>query len=450
MEDSKGMGKVPCHRTNDLKEPKNNALAMSNAYWYILICFGAFFVTAVITCAYSEPAVAATLVVSNTNDSGIGSLRQAIISAAPGDTINFDIDGTITLTSGYLQINKDLTINGPGASILAISGNNNSKIFDINGGGIDINVHISHITITNGNSGGIAGGGIRIAEACSVTLANSIISHNVGGIGGGINNVGSLTMTDVTIDSNFAAEWGGGISNTGNMLIHNSTVSGNTAVIGGGILNAVSIFSDGHRQAGTTVLENVTLSGNSASDSGGGIASGGTNFNNEVFPTSLVLTNCTIMNNSASIGGGLFYVFGTTIARNTIIATSSSGGNCNSIITSLGHNLESSNTCGFTSLGDIINSNPLVGVLADNGGFTQTHALLSGSPAIDAADPANFPSFDQRGVTRPQGAAPDIGAYEVDPPTGIPTMTEWGMILFMVFAGGGAIYYLKRQKRVQR
>jgi hypothetical protein len=137
----------------------------------------------IILFAYFNPAAAATITVTNTDDNGAGSLRQAIINAVSGDTINFSITGTITLTSGELLINKNLTINGPGASVLAISGNNSSRIFNITAG----DVLVTGITIQDGNPGsGSNGGGILVRNNTNLTISNSVIRDNEAGVGGGI------------------------------------------------------------------------------------------------------------------------------------------------------------------------------------------------------------------------------------------------------------------------
>jgi hypothetical protein len=135
------------------------------------------------------------------------------------------------------------------------------------------------------------------------------------------------------------------------------------------------------------------------------------------------------------------------------VANNTAGGNCvgvEPLHSSLGHNLEDANTCGFTGTGDLINTNPQLGPLALNApGTTETMALSSTSPAIDEADPVTFPSTDQRGVARPQGAGPDIGAYEYIPPPPVPAMNEWGMIIFILLAGLGSVSYLKRRRRAE-
>jgi len=384
---------------------------------------GSMFVIALID---FSPAMAATITVTNTDDSGVGSLREAIASAAPGDTINFSVTGTITLTSGELLISKDLTITGPGASRLAISGNNASRVFRIPAG----TVSISNVTIQNGNipTGQQGGGGIF--NQGTLTLNNVVVRNNtVNGtdspdVGGGICNgwglgKGTLIINDSMISGNTAAR-GGGIFNTGaeTLTITNSTVTGNTAIRAGGILsyatvnmmnstisnNIASNSSGGIEHSPLTnapmTLTNVTISGNSSHPGfGDGISNLGSN---------TTLTNVTI---SGGIGIGVLNWEGSVISlRNTIIANN--GANCYGTVTSLGYNLSSDNTCGFTGTGDQNKTDPLLGPLQDNGGPTFTHALLTGSPAINAADPNNFPPTDQRGVIRPQGAGPDIGAFE--------------------------------------
>jgi hypothetical protein len=159
-------------------------------------------------------------------------------------------------------------------------------------------------------------------------------------------------------------------------------------------------------------LTNVTISGNTAIG-GGGILNQGP----------LTLTNVTITSNTATgsptNGGGFFTGSPTDLVelKNTIVANNT-GGNCSGLSpVSLGHNLDSDGTCDLSSLGDLPNTDPLLGPLQDNGGFTQTHALLAGSPAIDAGSPdCPPPATDQRGIVRPQGDTCDMGAFELSPP----------------------------------
>lgn len=216
------------------------------------------------------------------------------------------------------------------------------------------------------------------------------------GQGGGIYNDGTLSVTDSTFSGNSAVSYGGALENDGTGVVSNSTFSGNRAGLGGGGI-------DNNR---TVTVRNSTFSGNSAA-SGGGIDDYGT----------LEVTNSTFSGNSASYygGGGIRSNVGISAEgvlnySNTIIANSSAGGDCLINGGSIGtntNNLVEDNTCSPALHGD-----PLLGGLRDNGGPTQTMALLSGSPAIDAALLANCAATDQRGVSRPQAAGCDIGSFE--------------------------------------
>lgn len=155
-------------------------------------------------------------------------------------------------------------------------------------------------------------------------------------------------------------------------------------------------------------MTNSTISGNSAAISGGGLYNGNAPGTTS---SSSTITNATIKGNTAPSGGGISNDSGNTVTlKNTIV------GVCNGPITSNGHNLSNTNTCGLTGPGDIQNADALLGPLQNNGGPTKTHALLLGSPAIDAGDNLGCPATDQRGVARPFSTACDIGAYEYDTP----------------------------------
>ena len=148
---------------------------------------------------------AADIQVTNNNDSGAGSLRQAIANVGIGEEITFadNVTGTITLTTGQLSISKNLTITGPGADILTISGNNASRVFNIGSG---VTVTISGLTIANGNDT----------------------------TGGGIRNLGTLTVNNCTVSSNDAVGNGGGIANHSHLTAINCSLSANSAGASGG------------------------------------------------------------------------------------------------------------------------------------------------------------------------------------------------------------------------
>jgi hypothetical protein len=189
---------------------------------------------------------------------------------------------------------------------------------------------------------------------------------------------------------------GGGLYAAGAVLLVNCTVAANTALggqgrsspsgngEGGGLYNAAGGFS---------TLIHTTIASNSASAGANGSPVG------------------------ASRGGAIASAGGSVQLRNTILALSLSGSNCfGAGFVDEGHNLSSDASCNFTAPGSLNNADPRLGPLADYGGPTPTMALLAGSPAFDAADPAFCPATDQRGTARPFGAGCDIGAFESAPP----------------------------------
>jgi uncharacterized delta-60 repeat protein len=395
------------------------------------------------------PSPTPTITVTNTNDSGAGSLRQAIADATPSSTINFDASvfatpQTITLTMGQLVINTNLTLQGPGASLLSISGNYASTVFFINNG---VTATLDGITIKNGGAnGGAAGGGIN--NGGTLTVTNSTISNNGAYYGGGIYNGGTLTFSNSTISGNSSSFSGGGIENGGILSVSNSIISGNHASTfpagssGGGIYNR-----------GSLTVSNSNISGNtSAHGSGGGLANEGGN---------ATINNSTVSGNDATWGGGVHnqpecndfdtcpsntayvYITNSTIASNTgggivswgdvgflysvetlvntIVADGISG-----TIDSASHNLigDAASSGGIVNgaNGNIAGVDPMLGPLRDNGGPTPTHALLAGSPAINAGDNAlAIGGTDQRGPGFPRigGGTVDIGAFELLPPVSV-------------------------------
>jgi uncharacterized repeat protein (TIGR01451 family)/CSLREA domain-containing protein len=399
----------------------------------------------------------AALVVTKTADTNDGtcdadcSLREAIAAASPGDTVLFsslfNTPQTITigLFANNLDINKDLNILGPGANNLTVSGNNLAKVFTVSAGNT---VRLDALTVSGGNgAGGIGFGfGGGIFNEGTLTITNSAVSGNsAADQGGGIYNAaGMLTITNSTVSGNSAlTEVGGGIYNAGTLTITNSTVSGNSSAVagGGGIFNG-----------GVLTITNSTISGNTAGINGGGIFS---------HPNSIsTITNCTVTGNRADSdgvsggNGGGIAAFGGGILNNAIVAgnfrgtaTTADDISVDTIINTANNNLigdagssggithgSNGNIVGNSGTGTIDINTVLNTTLANNGGPTKTHALVCGSPAIDAGsnalavDPANNNSAlttDQRGagfarVRDGDGdttAVVDIGAFEVQQPT---------------------------------
>ncbi|MBV6396461.1 MAG: hypothetical protein HFACDABA_02059 [Anaerolineales bacterium] len=348
----------------------------------------------------ASPARAATISFTNLNDSGPGSLRQAIADAAPGDFIMSSPalgDGTIHLAS-TLTIEKDLSIvSHPSAMPITLSGDTNN-----NGVG-DVRVLVV-------NSG--------------VTLFLDRINIKFGKAteGGGILNNGTLMIHKVVMDLNSATAFGGGaIKNNGDLDIMYSEFTGNSAVSSGGAIRSVGLGDFGIQQSffrnnsareggaignsGSLAVFNSTFFENSATLYGGGA------INNS---NMLMIKNSTLSQNSAVTGGGGIsnYGGGTLYYANTIIANST-GGDCfnNSTIGTNTSNLVEDGSCSAALNGDPDLADYAPGY-ALNGGNTRTIALNPGSPARDAGDDSTCLLFDQRDVLRPQGAHCDIGAYE--------------------------------------
>jgi predicted outer membrane repeat protein len=273
-------------------------------------------------------------------------------SAAAGDTITFapSLNGqTITLTSGELVIAKTLTVAGPGANLLTVSGHHASRVFHVEAA----TATVSGLTIADGSTTD-NGGGLRM-------------------------DGGQLTVNNCTVRADSAPN--GGAIHAGNgatLTIGNSAFAGNTARLGnGGGIN----LNDG-----TVTISNSTFAGNTAPYYGGGIyLESGT----------LTIGNSTLAGNSARYGGGMFSNEMFT-ARNTIVAGNSGGDVMGSL--SGDHNL--------------IGGDPKLGSLQDNGGPTPTRAPLPGSTALGQGDSHNAPSTDQRGQLRVVNGAMDIGAME--------------------------------------
>jgi CSLREA domain-containing protein len=398
-------------------------------------------------------------------------------SSTENDTISVP-SGTYTLTrtgenednatTGDLDIRGNLSLIGAGASSTILEGATNSgrdRVLEIHSG----TVKISRVTIQNGgydSGAGILnrskltvtsttirnnntwweGGGILNTNTGTLSLQSSTVRDNVtdeegGGIvnsgtmdirsstirnneaiygqGGGIHNGGTLTITSSTIKDNKNWGNGGGIRNSGTLKLRLSTVSGNQSFDEDGGGNGAGIYN-----GGSLHLSSTTISGNRAEVDGAGIWNSGT----------VTIHNGTIANNVADSnsngtgdGGGIHISAGTVTSQNTIFANNSDTGgqapDCAGTLNSASYNLIRSTT-GCTISGDTtgnrLNVDPKLGPLQNNGGRTHTHALQTGSPAIDTGNPGTpgsggktCTSSDQRGVSRPKDGNDD-GVYRCD------------------------------------
>lgn len=330
-----------------------------------------------------------------------------------GGIYNF---GRVTMTGGAVRSNRapidggisNAVVNNSSSTVtladVTIEGNQASQR---GAGGLynEGSATLQNVTIIgNTTLGGpeARGGGIsNVGASANLTMTGGAVRNNQAVIHGGIHNAGDasvrarLTLNDLTIDGNQASgEGAGGIGNSGEATINRVTISRNTGP-GGGMVNAgvppPTVIAR---------LTNVTISGNT----GVGLAA----------ISAADLTNVTIAANSpGAFGAGGILTTQAARLKNTIIANNG-GANCEGGgVVTLGNNLDSDNSCGLQgSQGDLPGRNPHLGALANNGGPTQTHALLTSSPAIDGGANTDCPGTDQRGITRPQGARCDIGAVE--------------------------------------
>ncbi len=399
-------------------------------------------------------------------DDGLTTLREAIAAAMSNDTIDFAVTGTINLSNlGQLIVNKSLTIDGPGANLLTINAYDPTPATK-NGDGSRVmytratgagNVTISGLTLTGGDvfgeGGAIGNRGNLTITACTISDNSATFPFSAGSSGGAIDHSplssGDLLVNQSTISGNSADRGGGLYTRRGYLTVTESTISGNQAMSGGGIYNYY----------GNHTITGSTISGNSASDFGGGI---------RVKYAGLTITSSTISGNSATVGGGLFVAGNATLAHSTVAFNNVTGfgkgifllggqvvprhsiiaqnigpnGDVNGLLGEVidpryslignneGSGLAAAPVGSPDFFGNLIGTqfapiDPLLGPLAENGGPTMTHALLTGSPAIDAGDPMFTPppDYDQRG--NPFGrvvdgdAVPsariDIGAFELQP-----------------------------------
>jgi hypothetical protein len=293
---------------------------------------------ALLFCTNAMAAHAGTITVTNTNDSGPGSLRQALRDANDHDTITFAVTGTITLTSGGLPINKNITLSGPGPAQLTVGGNQALLVFGVFPG---MAATISGLTVRNAQFGVLNEGTLTVSN-CDVrdnsevgvyndgtlNIDNCIITLNSFGLS---NDHAAVTISNCVITANS----NGGISNNGSHgpaqlfgrgTNHRDVKNMNTDCFFGACLTVESsIISDNSGTAiynsGSVIILNSTLSGNSAGqgERGGGIITG--DFKNP--GSSATIINSTISGNSASEGGGISNCYGLVSVENTTISGNS-------------------------------------------------------------------------------------------------------------------------------
>jgi len=357
---------------------------------------------------------------------------QHIILFAGTYTLSIPGANDTLAATGDLNLNDTVDIIGHLASDTIIDGGGLDRIFQVN-----TNATISDVTIQHG--AGSFGGGLWVMVNKSLVLQRSAVIDNTTGAviddnhsGGGIGNNGTTTLTDCVISGNNAGGHGGGIFSNGFMTISGSEISNNTASTTSG---GISSSNTGVNATVALAITNSTVSGNSA-PVGGGVVNG---VAFSLAPGTLTLRNVTVTNNTGSNGaGGVVGYPGTIDAANSIIAgnhdPTGQYPDCAGNFASQGYNLIQDPTgCTITGVttGNLTGVTPNLGPLANNGGPTRTHALLTGSPAIDAGNPATpgtggtaCPATDQRGTQRPRGAHCDIGAVEQILPLTVDSTTD--------------------------
>jgi hypothetical protein len=349
----------------------------------------------------------------------------------------FNPNSVITISNSIIQNNDALC--GEGGGILnfgtavlqdvLIHGNQAAY-----GGGIlndelllGRNITVTQNSAVDNNCEGITGYGGGIDNSGTLSLTGAFLGENTAvNDGGAVENAGILTVTLSLFENNQSQTKGGGLDNVANSqaAVHQSTFRLNEADFGGGLnnegtmrLTSSAVFSNTavlsgssgggglrNEMNGSLIVINSTISGNMSGD-GGGLLNVGAK-------STAVLRSSTLVNNFGVHYGGVYNLSGSVTLNNTIVAKQRNGSDCGGVLmVSSGSNLDSDRSCLFREAGDLSGvGQPFLGPLQDNGGPTWTHALLIGSPAIDASSACE--PTDQRGIRRPVGGACDVGAYE--------------------------------------
>lgn len=362
----------------------------------------------------ANPGLAATFEVTNADDTGPGSLRDAITQAEANgvaDEITFDADYTIVLGSPLPDITTDISIRGNGWERTIIDGGmgrtglGGVRAFTIITGFLTLDA----VTVSNCD-----GSAVVSWDTGQLLVTNSQLRRNKAFYGGAISSSGTVTLGSTTFVDN-ESNGGGAIDFAGSTLdatgctfTGNSSAGGNVYTGMGGAVRAGGSF---------TALDftNCTFAGNTAEQRGGALSL--------EFGVSASLSFVTMAGNTATtIDSGIYLTDAATTVdiTHTIITDICADDGSGVSLTTQGYNLDAGNTCGFSvGMNDLINTNPLLGALQANGGPTDTMALPMNSPAVDAGDVScGTVTTDQRGLPRPFDgdgsltAECDIGAYE--------------------------------------
>ena len=337
-------------------------------------------------------------------------------AAAWGGACQVNAGGNLTVSSCHVADNMSNNSGGgiyymtPAGNLVVENSDFTANVSQTGTGGglyasLPGTVGMTNVDVTNNRANG-GGGGVCVAGRSQATITNCRFAENFSiiGFGGGFWDAlgaGMLAISECSFSQNTVSGsgMGGGLrcAAAGNVTISGSTFSLNEATgpaaQGGGISCSAGPMAS---------LSNCTFSGNSAALTGGAAQCA----------SPMTFTNCTFAQNSALSGSGAaFQVGGPFVTvQNCIVAASLAGLNCaGAPITSGGHNIDQMGGCGFAAAGDLNGVNPLLGPLQNNGGRTLTHALLGGSPAINAGGAGVCPVTDQRGLPR---TGCDIGAFE--------------------------------------
>lgn len=361
----------------------------------------------------ATPGLAATIVVTNANDSGPGSLRDAITQAEANDVaddITFDADYTIVLDSTLPDITTEISILGNGWERTIIDGGmgraglGGVRAFTIMNGFLTLDA----VTVSNCDGSAVASW-----DTGQLLVINSQLRRNKAFYGGAISSSGTVTLESTTFIDN-ESNGGGAIDFAGSTLdatgctfTGNSSAGGNVYTGMGGAVRAGGSFS-------ALEFTNCTFAGNTAEQRGGALSL--------EYGVSASLSFVTMAGNTATtIDSGIYLADAATTVdiTHTIITDICADDGSGVSLTTQGYNLDAGNTCGFNVGLDLINTNPLLGPLQANGGPTATMALPMNSPAVDAGDVScGTVTTDQRGLPRPfdgdgsTTAECDIGAYE--------------------------------------